>query len=283
MTELSLFSGAGGGLLGSKLLGWRCVGYVESDDYCRGVLRARIRDGTFDDAPIFDDVRTFDGMSYRGRVDIVTAGFPCTPWSHTGDRKGEGDERNLWPDTLRIIREVRPRFVYLENVPGLLASHGYFGTILAGLAESGFDARWKVVSAADVGAPHIRARLWILAYVANADVGRCLRPRISNEWRSALCDLARGRETLADAAELSERESANETEPESDCGNAREELSGRGWWAFEPSVGRVANGVAHRPHRLRAIGNGQVPICMARAFLELSGEVEKAEQPMKER
>jgi DNA (cytosine-5)-methyltransferase 1 len=163
LNELSLYSGAGGGLLGSKLLGWRAVCYVENDPYCVRVLQARIADGYLDDAPIWDDARTFDGRPWRGCVDIVTAGFPCQPWSVAGRRKGAADDRNLWPDTIRIIREVAPRYCLLENVPGLLA-HEYFGQILGDLAASGFDAEWGVLSAVAVGAPHIRRRAWLLAY-----------------------------------------------------------------------------------------------------------------------
>ena len=128
------------------------------------VIRARIRDGLFDDAPIWDDARTFDGVPWRGLVDVISAGFPCQPFSVAGKRRGEDDPRNLWPDTLRIIREVRPSYAFLENVPGLLAGHGYFGRILGDLAEAGFDAEWIVLSAADAGANHLRKRLWILAY-----------------------------------------------------------------------------------------------------------------------
>lgn len=163
MRELSLYSGAGGGLLGSLLLGWKPVCYVEKDSYCRGVLRQRIADGYLPDAPIYDDVRNFDGRAWRGRVDVITGGFPCQPFSVAGRQRGEADERNLWPETIRIIREVGPHFCLLENVPGLVSS-GYLGTVLGDLAASGFDAEWDVFSAAGVGAPHLRKRLWILAY-----------------------------------------------------------------------------------------------------------------------
>ncbi|MEE8471110.1 MAG: DNA (cytosine-5-)-methyltransferase [Dehalococcoidia bacterium] len=166
MNELSLFTGAGGGVLGSILLGWRTIGYVEKDDYCQRVIAQRIKDGLIEEAPIFGDIRTFNDSGcaelYRGVTDIISAGFPCQPFSVAGQRKGESDERNLWPDTIRAIRIVRPRYVLLENVPGLLA-HEYFGTILGDLAESGFDAKWKVISAAELGAPHRRDRLWIVA------------------------------------------------------------------------------------------------------------------------
>ncbi len=118
MNELSLFTGAGGGLLGSRMLGWRTVGYVEWDDYCQRVLAARINDGLLDPAPIFGDVRTFvcDGYaaSYQGMVDVVTAGFPCQPFSVAGKRAGEADERNMWPATLDFIRIVRPALSCLK-------------------------------------------------------------------------------------------------------------------------------------------------------------------------
>lgn len=166
MRELSLFTGAGGGLLGTHLLGWEAIGYVEWDEYCQQVIAARIADGYLRPAPIFTDVREFlesgAAAEYRGFADVVTAGFPCQPFSTAGKREGADDERNMWPATIGVIRVVRPRFALLENVPGLLSS-GYFGTILGDLAASGYDARWRVLSAAELGAPHRRDRLWIAA------------------------------------------------------------------------------------------------------------------------
>ena len=126
-----------------------------------------MEDGLIDRAPIFGDIRAFisEGYaaSYKGMVDVITAGFPCQPFSVAGKGLGEDDPRNMWPATLECINLVRPQFAFLENVPGLLSS-GYFGRILGDLAESGYDARWRVLSAAEVGAPHKRDRLWILAY-----------------------------------------------------------------------------------------------------------------------
>lgn len=161
--ELALFAGIGGGILGGKLLGWRTVAAVETNPYCREVLLRRQRDGVLPLFPVWDDVRTFDGRPFRGVVDIVTAGFPCQPYSTAGRRRGEGDERNLWPDTVRVIREAGPEYALLENVPGLLA-FDYFGEVLGSLADCGYDAEWDVVSAGSVGAPHLRRRLWILAW-----------------------------------------------------------------------------------------------------------------------
>ncbi len=173
MDEFSLFSGAGGGMWGSKLLGWNTIGYVEYDDYCQQVIRQRISDGFFDDAPIFGDIRAFisEGYaeSYQGVVDVLSAGFPCQPFSVAGKQAGENDPRNMWPKTLECIRIIRPRYAFLENVPGLLA-HKYIQRIFGDLAESGYDCRWKVISAAEVGAPHKRDRLWIMAYGQNEGI-----------------------------------------------------------------------------------------------------------------
>ena len=171
MRELSVFSGAGGGLLGTKLLGFQHIGYVEFNDYCQQVIAQRIKDGYLDEAPIFSDIRAFisEGyaQSYKGMVDIITAGFPCQPFSQAGKQLGADDPRNMWPATISCIRTIRPKFAFLENVPGLL-TNGYFGTVLGDLAESGYDCRWKVLSAAELGAPHKRNRLWIMAYSNNS-------------------------------------------------------------------------------------------------------------------
>lgn len=167
LRELSLFTGAGGGLLGTHLLGWKAIGYVEFNEYCQRVIRQRIDDGILPAAPIFGDVRQFvesgAARQYRGFADVVTGGFPCQPFSVAGKQAGADDARNMWPATIATIRAVRPRYAFLENVPGILSS-GYFGTILGDLAESGYDCRWRILSAAEVGAPHKRDRLWIVAY-----------------------------------------------------------------------------------------------------------------------
>ncbi len=167
MRELHLFAGAGGGCLASRLLGHRIVGYVEYDAYAQAVLEARIRDGVLDPAPIFGDIRAFlaSGAAdcYRGVADLVSGGFPCQPFSVAGKRRGADDERNGWPWFRDVLRAVRPRHVFAENVPGLLGS-GYFGTILSDLHALGYVGRWGVLSAADVGAPHLRERLWIVAH-----------------------------------------------------------------------------------------------------------------------
>ena len=122
--ELSLFSGSGGGLLGTKLLGWKPRGYVEFNEHCQRVISQRIKDGHLENAPIFSDIRTFisEGYaeSYSGLVDVITAGFPCQPFSQCGKRKGDQDERNMWPATIECIRRIRPRFCLMENVAAFI-------------------------------------------------------------------------------------------------------------------------------------------------------------------
>lgn len=171
MNELSLFTGIGGGLLGTKLLGWRCIGAVEWDEYCCKVLEQRIKDGCFEQFDIFNmDIREFNrrvAAIYRGKVDVITAGFPCQPFSLAGKRLGDQDERNMWLATIECIRLVRPQYLLLENVPGLL-THEYVRRIYGDLAESGYCVKWRCLSAAEVGANHKRNRWWI---VANADNG----------------------------------------------------------------------------------------------------------------
>lgn len=186
MKYLSLFTGIGGGDLGLQhLLGWKAMGYVEYEPYCQKVIRQRIKDGYLTQAPIFGDVRAFidDGFaeSYQDLVDVVTGGFPCQPFSTAGKRAGADDPRNMWPQTLRVIQAARPAYAFLENVPGLLTS-GYFGTVLQGLAESGYNARWRCLSAAELGASHMRNRLWI---VADSESDRIMRTSHQNQGRKS--------------------------------------------------------------------------------------------------
>lgn len=165
LRELSLFSGSGGGLIATSIfLGIRTVGYVEFNDYCQRILKQRILDGHLHEAPIFGDIRAFISQgyakSYKGMVDIITGGFPCQPFSSAGKRKAEEDERNMWPSTEETIRIIQPRFLFLENVPNLL-NFQYIHTIFGDLAKIGYDIKWSVLSAKDMGALHKRDRLWI--------------------------------------------------------------------------------------------------------------------------
>ena len=155
LNELALFAGAGGGILGGKLLGWKTVCAVELDDYARRVLLARQDDGCLPPFPIWDDVRTFDGKPWRGLVDVISGGFPCQDISVVGTGQGlDGEHSGLWREMSRIIGEVRPRHVIVEN-SAALAFRG-LGVVLGDLATLGYDAVWGVFSAADAGARHQR-------------------------------------------------------------------------------------------------------------------------------
>lgn len=251
MNELALFAGAGGGILGGHLLGWRTVCAVEWADYPRNVLLARQRDGILPRFPIWDDVQTFDGKPWRGRVDVVSGGFPCQDISAAGKGAGiDGARSGMWHHMARIIREVGPRFVFVENSP-MLTSRG-LGRVLGDLAEMGFDAEWGVLGASDASAPHYRYRIWIVAY--------------SSENRRIRGGLVR---------DINQQERKR--------GNASFRCSYRNWaevfqkdgpvfdgWLSEPSTDGMADGVADIVDRLAATGNGQVPAVAATAFRILS-------------
>ncbi len=164
-THMDVCSGVGGFSLGLAWAGWRTVCYVEQDEWCQRLLMHRMREGDLDDALLWDDLKTFRGESWRGRVDLLTAGFPCTPFSCAGQRKAEADERNLWPDVERVIDEVRPGYVLLENSPGILGTgRATFGRILGFFSETGYRVEWQTVPCASFGAPHIRFRTWVVAH-----------------------------------------------------------------------------------------------------------------------
>ena len=316
MNELALFAGAGGGILGGKLLGWRTVCAVEWEPYPASVLVARQNDGILPPFPIWDDVQTFDGKPWRGIVDVVSGGFPCQDISAAGRGAGiDGERSGMWREMARIIHEVRPRFAFVENSP-MLTSRG-LGTVLGDLAEMGFDAKWGVLGAADVGANHQRDRIWIVARnVANSvftwewrdkwegkikknvdansnSVNDALRGndknyeeklvKWGNEFRGSFNnsgerykESARESKGLADTTSIRQQKSGKYEQSISSkkgCdwkANYVESIGSSNFWGIEPNVGRVADGVAARVDRLKAIGNGQVPLCAAEAWRILS-------------
>ena len=247
MRELHLFAGAGGGILGGILLGHHPVCAVEIEPYCRRVLLQRQRDGVLPRFPIWDDVRTFDGRPWRGRVDALCGGFPCQDISAIGGGEGiTGERSGLWAEMRRIVGEVEPRFVLVENSP-VLASRG-LGVVLGDLAAMGYGVRWGVFSACMLGAPHPRERLFALADSEGEQSGQ--------------------------PSERQGREGAGGGN--CDCGG--DEKAGRiGFrqWGDEPAVGRVADGVGNRMDRLAALGNGQVPQVAALAWRVLSNRIAK--------
>jgi DNA (cytosine-5)-methyltransferase 1 len=260
MNELALFAGAGGGILGGKLLGWRTVCAVEWEPYPASVLCARQNDGLLPTFPIWDDVQTFDGRPWRGIVDVVSGGFPCQDISVAGRGAGlDGERSGMWKHMARVVGEVRPRFVFVENSP-MLTTRG--GTrVIGDLTAMGYGCRWTVMGAADVGANHQRDRIWILAY-ANS-MRELQQTRSERDERDGVSDSG---EVLADT-NSAQREGgrlsvgAQSQYADFECSS---------WWKSEPDVGRVAHGVAARMDRLKSIGNGQVPLCAATAWRVLS-------------
>ena len=259
MNELALFAGGGGGILGGHLLGWTTVAACEIERYPRECLLQRQRDGVLPEFPIWDDVCTFDGRPWRGLVDVISGGFPCQDISVAGKGAGiEGERSGLWSEMHRIICEVRPRFVFVENSP-MLTLRGLH-RVLGDLAASGYDACWCVLGADDVGAPHIRKRLWLLA--AHAHRTRCAQtPPQRPDCQTRRAEPCGGGHVPYPY--MSGRKEQRRAEPD---GEEHETAECGGWWGFEPRMGRVADGVAHRVDRLRALGNGQVPLVAAVAF-----------------
>lgn len=244
LNELHLFAGAGGGILGGILLGHTTVCAVEIEPYCRKVLLQRQRDGILPKFPIWDDVKTFDGEPWRGRVDVVCGGFPCQDISAAGKGAGINGERSgLWREMARIIGEVRSRFVFIENSP-LLRTRG-LQVVLRDLAEMGYDAKWCVLGAKTVGAFHERERIWILAIHANGygiQASQSFVPVLAT--KNALAGYARH---LAGTVGMD------------------------GLPGFVASgLQRKGDAVAGCMDRFKAIGNGQVPAVAALAWRILS-------------
>jgi DNA (cytosine-5)-methyltransferase 1 len=156
----SLFAGIGGFDLAARWMGWETAWFSEIDPYASAVLAKH-----WPDVPNHGDITQIDFTQVEP-VDMLCGGFPCQPHSVAGKKKGSADERDLWPEYERAIRILRPRYIVAENVPGLFASDGgrFFGRVLGALAALGYDAEWTVLSGADVGAPHERERVWIVAY-----------------------------------------------------------------------------------------------------------------------
>jgi len=169
MNGVALFAGIAGLDLGLNQImpDSRTVCYVEGETYAAQVLHAKMLKGELPHAPIYSDVRSFPSVAHHfaQKVDFITAGFPCQPFSNAGSRKGTKDERWLWDSILETIREVRPSYLFLENVSNLLNEWGAFDEISKSLAKIGFNLEWGLVRASDVGANHQRNRLFIFAYI----------------------------------------------------------------------------------------------------------------------
>ncbi len=240
LRELALFAGAGGGILGGHLLGWRTVCAVEWEPYAASVLAQRQNDGILPAFPIWDDVRTFDGRPWRGVVDVVSGGFPCQDISVAGKGAGISGERSgMWTHMARIIGEVRPRFVFVENSPALLTRG--LGVVLSDLAALRYDCRWTVLGASDVKAPHKRERFWLVAYAG------------SERHELAQQAIRARRDTVEPGCEVADADSRDQLGRRSTLqvgrlrfpGNAQEDRHADGTqWGPEPDVGGKTDGVA---------------------------------------
>jgi DNA (cytosine-5)-methyltransferase 1 len=234
MNELALFAGAGGGILGGKLLGWRTICAVEWEKYPASVLLARQNQKLLPTFPIWDDVQTFDGRPWRGIVDVVSGGFPCQDISSAGRGAGiEGERSSMWKHMARIIKEAEPTYAWIEN-SAMLVKRG-LGTVLKDLAEMGYNAEWGVFSAGAVGANHERQRIWILAY---SNLSQCKGRSISSGVHTKNTNLS------------------------NPC-----------WWKDSSGIHRMDDGVAARMDRLKAIGNGQVPTVATNAWTSLINRI----------
>lgn len=268
MNELALFAGAGGGLLGSKLLGWSTVCAVEIEKFPRKVLMRRQQDGTLEKFPIWDDVKTFDGKPWKGIVDVITGGFPCQDVSTANQRQNgakgvrDGKRSGLWKEFARIIGEVGPSFVFAENSP-LLVTRG-LDIVLSDFAAMGYDVRWGVLGAGHVDLQHERERIWIFAW----------NDKISYAGNSTIFNLEIGR--MVESSWGKEGKEKIRSESRKSIGLVVGVVAPEKWKSERFKIDprslfvRSDNGVAHGLDRHKAIGNGQVPVCMATAFLLLS-------------
>mgnify|MGYP003631087044 FL=1 len=284
---LDLFSGIGGFSLGlQRINGFETVAFCEIEDFSKKVLKKH-----WADVPIYEDVKNVtrkrlvsDGIP---RIDVVTGGFPCQDLSIAGNQKGiEAERSGLWSELCRIIGDVRPRYAIVENVTALISGDNgrWFGKVLGDLAEVGYDCEWHCISASELGAHHHRDRVWIIAYSEITRTGK----NNKGLW-SGTSGVSRGEETsgvkesMADT--MRERLEGHwqfgkndgtvqqATQPFISI-NLQNGIS-REYWATEPELGRVANGIPNRSHRLKGLGNAvvpQIPELIGRAILEAEND-----------
>jgi DNA (cytosine-5)-methyltransferase 1 len=239
---LHLFAGVGGGLLCDLILGHEPVCAVEIDSYCCAVLRERVAEGWFPGLHVWEgDVRLWDPSEWAGRVDCIAAGFPCQDLSCAGRGAGIGGERSgLWVEIMRAADAIRPQWIFLENVPAIRTRGGE--VVLAALRERGYRCRCGTLAAEDVGAPYLGERWWCLATQAATET---VQPRLPHRQE----DENQGGAMSIGGAEW------------------------RAWWSAESKLVRLVPRVPGRVHRLRALGNAQVPLQAALAWVLLGGPV----------
>lgn len=242
MNELALFAGAGGGILGGKLLGWRTVCAVEYEPHAAAILAKRQNDGILQPFPIWDDVQTFDGEPWKGIVDVVSGGFPCQDISSAGKGAGiEGERSGLWTEMARIIDEVRPKYALVENSP-MLTLRG-LGRVLGDLAEMGYNARWGVLGAHHSGMDIQRDRIWIVASTAQ-ELGGIIHRWPNQKQRNLGKHITLGSQIDRFLEELERQGAERKDQREGD---------------MPPYLCSVDDAMAFELDELGRIGNGQVP------------------------
>ena len=261
MNVLDLFSGIGGFSLGLERAGMRTVAFCEIDPFCRQVLKKH-----WSDVPIYEDIRDLTADDITEPVDVICGGFPCQDISVAGRGEGiDGERSGLWQEYYRLIREIRPRFVVVENSSAL--TFRGLGRVLGDLAEGGYDAEWQCIPAAAVGAPHIRDRVWILAYP-----GRKLRDVRQGRMANGRCNVL----PTGDDRDTTERREDRELialVPGIDPGVPAD------WWRTQSRMDRSVNGLPNRAQRVATLGNAvvpQIPEMIGRAILQTASGEEAA-------
>ncbi len=287
---LSLCAGYGGLDLGLAIAepGYRTVGYVEREAHAAAALVARMGDKALDQAPVWDDLRSFDGLPWRDRIHILSAGYPCQPFSFAGKRAGRDDPRHLWPEVERIVGEVRPAAIFAENVEGHLDLG--FAEVAASLRRMGYRAKAGLFTAREAGASHRRRRLFILAY-ANGD-GRGLLSRPVDRAGLDSRSLTAGGSSCEWRAVSVEDDGAglDEALAGDDGGrlDARGDADGifapgpgelRSWLGLlsvrpdlQPALLRTGDGLADQLDRTRGAGNGVCSLAAALAYRTLKAD-----------
>ena len=273
-THLDLFSGIGGFALAAKWNGYRTVGFCDNEPYAQAVLKKH-----WPEVPCHKDIREVRGELYAG-VTLLTGGFPCQPFSVAGKQGGKNDDRYLWPEMLRVIREARPAWIIGENVAGIL--NLALDQVCADLEGQGYEVEPIIVPACAVDAPHRRDRCWIIAkYMADSVSLSEKSAHGSKEWGCVRgrqdedisqrdevgSNSSDSRENVADSVKqgwegrVHRRKDAGRKSVDgySGCSGTTHGQSGEAVWLTEPSVGRVANGIPNRTHRLKGLGNAIVP------------------------
>jgi len=259
---LDLFSGIGGFSLGLERAGMQTIAFCEIDKVAQQVLRKH-----WPDVPIFEDVTTLKGEQFE-KIDVICGGFPCQDLSFAGKGAGlNGARSGLWWEFHRLIKEIKPSWVIVENVAAL-RSRG-LDKVLGSLAEIGYDAEWHCIPASAVGAPHQRDRIWIIAYPNNA---RGRTPEYGVDQNGQTIEQKWGDEPFSGVSGCSQDVPNSHqfgTQVPVKGGNPSQQVLGGsseawriavgGTWCIEPPICRVADGVPNRAHRIKQLGNAVVP------------------------